>query len=48
MIFAASYVAADLDVAAKAAGFNWTALPLLKGTSNKQSPKPQNPSIYAS
>jgi ABC-type glycerol-3-phosphate transport system substrate-binding protein len=48
MIFAASYVAADLDVAAKAAGFNWTALPLLKGTtSNKQGANPQTLSVSA-
>ena len=46
MIFAASYVAADLDVAAKASGFNWTALPLLKGTaSNKQGANPQTLSV---
>jgi ABC-type glycerol-3-phosphate transport system substrate-binding protein len=45
MIFAASYVASDLDVAAKAAGFNWTALPLLKGTSNKQGANPQTLSV---
>jgi ABC-type glycerol-3-phosphate transport system substrate-binding protein len=45
MIFAASYVAADLDVAAKAAGFNWTALPLLKGSSNKQGANPQTLSV---
>jgi ABC-type glycerol-3-phosphate transport system substrate-binding protein len=47
MIFAASYVASDLDVAAKAAGFNWTALPLLKGTSNKQGANPQTLSVSA-
>ncbi len=45
MIFAASYVAADLDVAAKAAGFNWTALPLLKGVNNKQGANPQTLSV---
>lgn len=47
MIFAASYVASDLDVAAKAAGFNWTALPLLKGASNKQGANPQTLSVSA-
>lgn len=47
MIFAASYVAADLDIAAKAAGFNWTALPLLKGTSNLQGANPQTLSVSA-
>ena len=47
MIFAASYVASDLDVAAKAAGFNWTALPLLKGVSNKQGANPQTLSVSA-
>lgn len=45
MIFAASYVASDLDVAAKAAGFNWTALPLLKGVNNKQGANPQTLSV---
>lgn len=45
MIFAASYVASDLDVAAKAAGFNWTALPLLKGASNVQGANPQTLSV---
>lgn len=47
MIFAASYVASDLDVAAKAAGFNWTALPLLKGVTNKQGANPQTLSVSA-
>jgi ABC-type glycerol-3-phosphate transport system substrate-binding protein len=47
MIFAASYVASDLDVAAKAAGFNWTALPLLKGDSNQQGANPQTLSVSA-
>lgn len=47
MIFAASYVASDLDVAAKAAGFNWTALPLLKGVTNQQGANPQTLSISA-
>ncbi len=47
MIFAASYVASDLDVAAKAAGFNWTALPLLKGSNNKQGANPQTLSVSA-
>jgi ABC-type glycerol-3-phosphate transport system substrate-binding protein len=47
MIFAASYVASDLDVAAKAAGFNWTALPLLKGSSNQQGANPQTLSVSA-
>lgn len=47
MIFAASYVASDLDVAAKAAGFNWTALPLLKGLTNTQGANPQTLSVSA-
>jgi multiple sugar transport system substrate-binding protein len=47
MIFAASYVASDLDVAAKAAGFNWTALPLLKGDTNLQGGNPQTLSVTA-
>ena len=47
MIFAASYVAADLDVAAKASGFNWTALPLLKGDNNLQGGNPQTLSVSA-
>ncbi len=47
MIFAASYVASDLDTAAKASGFNWTALPLLKGSSNKQGANPQTLSVSA-
>lgn len=47
MIFAASYVASDLDIAAKAAGFNWTALPLLKGSSNMQGANPQTLSVSA-
>lgn len=47
MIFAASYVAADLDIAAKASGFNWTALPLLKGNNNQQGANPQTLSVAA-
>jgi multiple sugar transport system substrate-binding protein len=47
MIFAASYVAADLDTAAKASGFNWTALPLLKGSNNQQGANPQTLSVSA-
>ena len=47
MIFAASYVASDLDIAAKAAGFNWTALPLLKGATNTQGANPQTLSVSA-
>lgn len=47
MIFAASYVAADLDIAAKASGFNWTALPLLKGNNNQQGANPQTLSVSA-
>jgi len=47
MIFAASYVASDLDVAAKASGFNWTALPLLKGATNLQGGNPQTLSVTA-
>ena len=45
MIFAASYVAADLDIAAKGTGFNWTALPLLKGNNNQQGANPQTLSV---
>lgn len=47
MIFAATYIAGDLDIAAKASGFNWTALPLLKGTSNQQGANPQTLSVSA-
>jgi ABC-type glycerol-3-phosphate transport system substrate-binding protein len=47
MIFAATYIAGDLDVAAKASGFNWTALPLLKGVSNEQGANPQTLSVSA-
>lgn len=47
MIFSPSYVAADLDVAAKAVGFNWTALPLLKGDTNIQGANPQTLSVSA-
>jgi multiple sugar transport system substrate-binding protein len=47
MVFAASYVASDLDVAAKEKGFNWTALPLLKGTSTLQGANPQTLSVSA-
>lgn len=47
MIFAATYIAGDLDVAAKASGFNWTALPLLKGVSNQQGANPQTLSVSA-
>ncbi len=47
MIFAASYVASDLDVAAKAAGFNWTALTLLKGNTTVQGANPQTLSVTA-
>lgn len=47
MIFAASYVAADLDKAAKASGFDWTALPLLKGSTNQQGANPQTLSVSA-
>lgn len=47
MIFAATYIAGDLDVASKASGFNWTALPLLTGTSNQQGANPQTISVSA-
>lgn len=47
MIFAATYIAGDLDIASKASGFNWTALPLLKGTSNQQGANPQTLSVSA-
>lgn len=45
MLFMGSYAAIDLDVAAKEKGFNWTALPLLKGTSQMQAANPQTFSI---
>lgn len=45
MLFMGSYVAIDLDVAAKEKGFNWTALPLLKGTTQSQAANPQTFSI---
>jgi|LauGreDrversion4_2_1035121.scaffolds.fasta_scaffold27336_4 multiple sugar transport system substrate-binding protein len=47
MIFAATYIAGDLDTAAKASGFNWTALPLLKGATNQQGANPQTLSVSA-
>jgi len=47
MIFSASYIAADLDIAVKAAGFNWTSLPLLKGKTNIQGANPQTLSVSA-
>lgn len=46
MIVGGSFVASDLDVAAQAAGFHWTALPLLKGTvTDAQGANPQTYSI---
>jgi len=48
MIVAGSYVASDLDTAAQASGFHWTALPLLKGTvGNAQGANPNTYSISA-
>ncbi|MEY3972008.1 MAG: hypothetical protein RLY84_401 [Actinomycetota bacterium] len=41
MLLGGSYIAADLDLAKKEKGFNWTALPLLKGTSKLQAANPQ-------
>jgi len=46
MMFGASYIASDLDVAAKEKGFNWTALPLPTGSvSNQQGANPQTLSV---
>jgi len=46
MLVGASYVASDLDVAAKEKGLNWTALPLPTGSvSNMQGANPQTLSI---
>ena len=45
MIVAGSYVASDLDKAAIASGFHWTALPLLKGMSSNQGANPQTISV---
>ena len=48
MLVGASYVASDLDVAAKEKGLNWTALPLPTGTvSNMQGANPQTLSVSA-
>jgi len=47
MLLMGSYAAADLDIAAKEKGFNWTVLPLLKGTSQGQGANPQTFSINA-
>jgi len=48
MLVGASYVASDLDVAAKEKGLNWTALPLPTGTvSNQQGANPQTLSVSA-
>ena len=48
MIVGASYVASDLDVAAKEKGLNWTALPLPTGSvSNMQGANPQTLSVSA-
>jgi multiple sugar transport system substrate-binding protein len=48
MIVGASYVASDLDVAAKEKGLNWTSLPLPTGTvSNMQGANPQTLSVSA-
>ncbi|MBC7462915.1 MAG: extracellular solute-binding protein [Actinobacteria bacterium] len=45
MIVGGSYVASDLDAAAVAKGFNWTALPLLKGITSNQGANPQTISV---
>jgi len=46
IMFGASYIASDLDVAAKEKGFNWTALPLPAGSvSNQQGANPQTLSV---
>ena len=45
MLLMGSYAAIDLDVAAKEKGFNWTVLPLLRGTSQMQAANPQTFSI---
>lgn len=46
IMFGASYVASDLDIAAKEKGFNWTALPLPSGSvSNQQGANPQTLSV---
>ena len=47
MIVGGSYVASDLDAAAKATGFHWTALPLLKGITTNQGANPQTISVSA-
>jgi multiple sugar transport system substrate-binding protein len=48
MLIGASYVASDLDVAAKDKGLNWTALPLPTGSvSNQQGANPQTLSVSA-
>lgn len=41
MFVAPSFVALDLDTAAKEKGFNWTTLPMLKGTTQNQYSNPQ-------
>lgn len=47
MIVGGSYVASDLDKAAIATGFHWTALPLLKGITSNQGANPQTISVSA-
>jgi ABC-type glycerol-3-phosphate transport system substrate-binding protein len=47
MIFAGTFIAGQLDTANKATGFNWTVLPALTGTSNKQGANPQTLSVSA-
>ena len=47
MLLMGSYAAADLEIATKEKGFNWTVLPLLKGTSMSQGAQPQTFSINA-
>jgi ABC-type glycerol-3-phosphate transport system substrate-binding protein len=48
MLVGASYVASDLDVAAKEKGLNWTSLPLPTGSvSNQQGANPQTLSVSA-
>lgn len=41
MFVAPSFVALDLDTAAKEKGFNWTTLPMLKGSTQNQYSNPQ-------
>lgn len=47
MIFAGTFIAGQLDTANQATGFEWTVLPALTGTSNKQGANPQTLSVSA-